>query len=250
MSDNRQLFSRQADAYRAFRPTYDPELFAWLAAQAPGRGLAWDCACGSGQATVDLAGYFQQVVASDISQAQLDQAPALGNVEYRCESAEGSSLAPASVDLTLVAQALHWFDVEAFYAEVRSVSRPGALLAVLSYNLLQIDAPLDALVNHLYHDILGDYWAGGRRHVENGYADLPFPFRRVTVPAFDLQARWTLAHLIGYLQSWSALAAYRAAEGVDPLERLHAQLASAWGDAEQVRTVRWPLMINLGVVEG
>ncbi|MCY1283613.1 malonyl-acyl carrier protein O-methyltransferase BioC [compost metagenome] len=248
MSDPRQLFTRQSAAYRAFRPTYETSLFAWLAAQAPARELAWDCACGSGQATLDLAAQFRQVVATDVSAAQLEQAPRAANVDYRCEPAERSSLADGSVDLTLVAQALHWFDVEAFHAEVRRVSRPGALLAVLSYNLMQIEPALDALVARLYHDIVGPYWAAGRRHVENGYADLPFPFRRLSVPASDLQAQWTLEHLLGYLQSWSAVAEYRAAEGVDPVERLRDEFTRAWGAAE-TRVVRWPLAVHVGVVE-
>ncbi|AYC31238.1 class I SAM-dependent methyltransferase [Pseudomonas cavernae] len=249
MTDTRQLFTRQSAAYRSFRPTYEAQLFALLAAQAPGRELAWDCACGSGQATLGLAAQFRQVVATDVSQAQLDQAPPLDNVSYRCEPGERSSLAAASVDLTLVAQALHWFHVEAFYAEVRRVSRPGALLAVLSYNRLEIEPAIDALVDHLYHEIVGPYWAPGRKHVEDGYARLPFPFRRLEVPVFGLQAQWDLEHLLGYLQSWSAVADFRAAEGVDPVERLRAQFVSVWGDPGQLRAVSWPLMVKLGVVE-
>ncbi|CAD5107034.1 class I SAM-dependent methyltransferase [Zestomonas carbonaria] len=248
MSDPRQLFTRQSAAYRTFRPTYDAQLFAWLAERAPARGLAWDCACGSGQATLDLARHFQRVVATDVSQAQLDQAPTAANIDYRCEPAEHSSLAEGSVDLTLVAQALHWFDVDAFHAEVRRVSRPGALLAVLSYNLLEIEPALDALVGHLYHDVVGPYWATGRRHVENGYADLPFPLPRLEVPPFGLHAQWSLEHLLGYLQSWSAVADYRAAEGVDPVERLRPEFARAWGETARLREVRWPLTVNLGVV--
>lgn len=247
MTDTRQLFERQTSAYRAFRPTYDPRLFAWLAEHAPARELAWDCACGSGQATLDLAGHFRQVVATDVSQAQLDQAPAVGNVSYRCEPAEQTSLADRSVDVTVVAQALHWFDVDVFHAEVRRVSRPGALIVELSYNRLEIDPAVDALVDHLYENVVGPYWAEGRRHVEDGYARLPFPFRRLEPPTFGLHAQWDLEHLLGYLQSWSAVAGYRAAEGVDPVERLRPRFVEAWGDAT-VREARWPLMLKVGVV--
>ncbi|MBM7061255.1 class I SAM-dependent methyltransferase [Pseudomonas sp. UL073] len=249
MTDTHQLFNRQSAAYRSFRPSYATELFTWLAAQAPEQALAWDCACGSGQATLGLAAQFRQVVATDVSQAQLDQAPPAANVSYRCEPSERSSLAAGSVDLTLVAQALHWFDVDAFYAEVRRVSRPGALLAVLSYNRLEIEPAIDALADHLYNHIVGPYWAPGRRHVEDGYASLAFPFRGLETPPFELQVQWDLEHLLGYLQSWSAVADFRATEGVDPVERLRPQFLAAWGDAQQARLVRWPLMIKLGVVE-
>ncbi|MCY1273108.1 malonyl-acyl carrier protein O-methyltransferase BioC [compost metagenome] len=248
MTDTRTLFSRQSAAYRANRPTYDPAFFAWLAGAAPGTGLAWDCGCGSGQASLDLARHFRQVVATDINPEQLAQAPREANIDYRCEPAESTSLNARSVDLTLVAQALHWFDVERFHAEVRRVSRPGALLAVVSYNVLEIEPGLDALVRHLYSDVVGPYWAEERRHVENGYRDLPFPFERLATPPFALHTEWNLQRLLGYLQSWSAVASYQAATGIDPVEAMRAEFERAWGDAE-VRAMSWPLTISLGRVE-
>ncbi|WP_374439762.1 class I SAM-dependent methyltransferase [Pseudomonas panipatensis] len=245
MTDTRHLFSQQADAYRAGRPTYDPALFSWLAEVAPGTRLAWDCGCGSGQASLDLARHFEQVVATDINAQQLRQAPRQANIDYRCEAAESTSLATASVDLTLVAQALHWFDVERFYAEVRRVSRPGALLAVISYNLLNIEPRLDALIRRLYHDIVGPYWAPERQHVESGYATLPFPFAQVATPPFALQAQWDFQRLIDYLYSWSAVASYRQATAQDPVQALRDELQAAWGDAPS-RAIDWPLTIKLG----
>lgn len=247
MTDTRHLFSQQADAYRAGRPTYDPAFFAWLAQAAPSTDLAWDCGCGSGQASLDLARHFHQVVATDINAKQLEQAPREPNIDYRCEPAENTSLQPASVDLTLVAQALHWFDTERFYAEVRRVSRPGALLAVVSYNLLNIEPQLDALIRHLYHEIVGPYWAPERKHVESGYDTIPFPFERVATPAFALEAEWDFQRLVDYLYSWSAVASYRQATGQDPVQALREKLQAAWG-TEPTRGVSWPLTIKLGKV--
>lgn len=246
-TDTRSLFTAQSDAYRAGRPTYDPAFFAWLAQAAPNTALAWDCGCGSGQASVDLARHFRQVIATDINASQLAHAPRQPNIDYRCEPAEGTSLAAASVDLTLVAQALHWFDVERFYAEVRRVSRPGALLAVVSYNLLNITPELDGLIHRLYHDIVGPYWAPERKHVETGYASLPFPFERVDTPPFALEAQWDVQKLVDYLYSWSAVASYRQATGQDPVQALREELHAAWGDAP-ARAVSWPLTIKLGKV--
>lgn len=242
------LFSAQSDAYRAYRPTYDPELFAWLSRQAPATSLAWDCGCGSGQASVDLARSFRQVVATDVNAAQLAKAERAANIDYRCEPAEATSLASGSVDLTVVAQALHWFDVEGFYAEVRRVSRSGGLLAVISYNLLEVTPAIDALVKHLYYDVLGPYWAAERKHVESGYSTLPFPFSRLAVPASMLGAQWDLPHLLGYLESWSAVATYRAATGGNPVEQLRPQFERAWGEPQRMRDIAWPLTVNLGVV--
>ena len=49
MNEFKDHFSGHADVYREARPTYPPELFIWLAKQAPDRELAWDCGCGRSQ---------------------------------------------------------------------------------------------------------------------------------------------------------------------------------------------------------
>lgn len=242
------LFSAQSDAYSANRPTYDRALFAWLAERSPATALAWDCGCGSGQATRDLAQCFERVIATDINAEQLSHAPALPNVDYRREPAEDVSIDDASVDLTFVAQALHWFDVDRFYEEVRRVSKPRALLAVLSYNVCTISPELDALVWQLYRDRVGPYWAAERRHVETGYADIPFPFETIEAPAAALAVSWDLSRLLGYMESWSAVASYRRATGNDPVEAMRDAFTQAWGEPGSCRTVAWPLTIKVGVV--
>ena len=245
---NHQLFSTQSDAYRAYRPTYDDQLFAWLAGLAPGKSLAWDCGCGSGQASSDLARYFEHVVATDVSEKQLAQAGPAPNITYRCEPAESVSLGNGSVDLTVAAQALHWFDVERFYAEVRRVSKPGALLAVISYNICEVAPALDVMVDRLYTGVLGPYWAPERQHVETGYRTIPFPFERIPAPVSALKARWGLEQFLGYLESWSAVASYRAATGFDPIAPMRPEFAACWGDAARLRTIEWPLTVNAGTV--
>jgi len=243
------LFSAQSDAYSASRPTYDEALFAWLAQRTPATARAWDCGCGSGQATRDLARHFECVVATDISAEQLAHAPVLPNVDYRREPAEATSLGAASVDLTFVGQALHWFDVERFYEELGRVSKPGALLAVLSYNVCSISPELDALVWRLYRDIVGPYWAAERKHVENGYRDIPFPFATMEAPAATLSASWDLARLLGYLKSWSAVAAYRRDTHEDPVEAMREAFTRDWGAPERRRVVAWPLTVKVGIVK-
>jgi len=76
MSGFADHFSATAAAYATFRPRYPDALFEWLAAIAPSRECAWDCATGSGQAASGLARHFEQVVATDPSAAQLAHAAA------------------------------------------------------------------------------------------------------------------------------------------------------------------------------
>ena len=156
-------FTSQAESYKGYRPTYPNELFDWLRSIAA-TDTAWDVGCGSGQASAALSRVFGKVVATDASQPQLDLAPAIGNIDYRCESASKSTIPSSSIGLTLVAQALHWFDLDPFYAEVKRVSVPGAPLVALTYNLLSIEG-IDEIIRHIYHDLLGPYWPAERRPV-------------------------------------------------------------------------------------
>lgn len=240
-------FSSQAAEYARFRPVYPPALFAWLASVAPSRALAWDCATGSGQAAGALARHFERVVASDASEAQIRQAAAVPRVEYCVAAAESPPAQARDADLVTVAQALHWFDLERFYPAVRQTLRPGGLLAVWGYGLMQISAAVDAVVRHYCYELVGPYWPPERRHIDSGYRSLPFPFAEIAAPRFGMTADWDLPALHGYLDTWSASRRYHAAHGADPLDRVVDALAAAWGGAG-IQRVSWPLFVRVGRV--
>src|SRR5262249_32870016 len=126
-------FSKVAADYSIFRPRYPEELFEYLASLAPRRTLAWDCAAGSGQATLGLATRFDAVIATDASAAQLAAAPRHPRIDSRVARAERSDLRSGSVDLAVVAQALHWLMLEPFYDEAHRVLTAGGVLAVWCY---------------------------------------------------------------------------------------------------------------------
>ena len=125
--------------YLNHRPSYPAALFDWLAQRCSQHELAWDCGTGNGQAAVSLAQHFQRVLATDASAAQIAAATAHERVEYRLAPAEKSGLEPASVDLLIVAQALHWFDLERFYAEARRVLKPTGIVAVWCYGIVELE---------------------------------------------------------------------------------------------------------------
>jgi SAM-dependent methyltransferase len=241
-------FSGHAGTYAAARPRYPAALYEWLAGQCARRELAWDAGCGNGQATLSLAAHFRHVIGTDPSAAQIAQAEPVPNVEYRVEPAEAPTLGDACVDLVTVAQALHWFDQERFDDAVRRVSRPGGVITAWTYGLSKVDAAVDRVFLRLYDDILGAYWPPERRHVESGYATLPFPFERIEAPDFEMRCDWTLPQYMAYLRSWSATQRYLREKGEDPLVLVEAEFERAWGDAQRVRTVRWPLGVRVGRV--
>jgi SAM-dependent methyltransferase len=239
-------FSKQAADYAEFRPRYPRELFEYLGNIAPSRALAWDCGTGNGQAAIGLASVFDRVIATDASEKQIANAQSHERVEYRVTRAEKSDLESASIDLIMVAQALHWFDMDRFYDEVRRVLKKNSVLAASAYNLLHIEPAIDEVINRYYYEVVGPFWPPERKLVEQ-FADLPFPFQEVNPPKLEMTAHWNLEHLIGYLKSWSSTQRFIAANNRDPLDEIGKDLSAAWGDPNQRQRVVWPLTLRVGL---
>lgn len=247
----KDLFSGHADLYARVRPHYPDALFDWIAGEAPARGCAWDGGCGNGQASVALAQRFDRVIATDPSARQLGNAVEHPRVDYRNEPRDldtgagyHTSIAEHSIDAITVAQALHWFDLASFIAEVRRVAKRGALFAAWCYANCSVTPAVDAVIAHLYDDVLGAYWSPERRLVDEGYASLVIPFAPVTAPAFDMRVDWNARQLLAYLSSWSSAQKYREATGKDAIAAVAEDLLAAWHDPDRVRPVRWTLGIR------
>ena len=240
-------FSQRAALYATYRPHYPAELFEYVAGLAADHDLALDCGTGNGQAAVELAKQFTRVVATDPSSPQIANATPGKNIEYRVARAEQSGLGPASTDLVTAAQALHWFDAAAFFAEARRVLKHDGAIAVWGYGDPILDTPrLDELLHEFNRVKLERYWSAERRLLLDGYRTIDFPFVEVEPPFFELRAFWNLAELLGYLRTWSATAKYVEQHGLDPVSELEPLLAREWGDAASARLIRWPLHVRAG----
>jgi SAM-dependent methyltransferase len=239
-------FSTISADYAAYRPHYPEGLFTALAGAVSRHELAWDCATGTGQAAVELARWFDRVVASDASAAQVRKADARGTIAYLAASAEDAPLGPAVADLITVAQALHWLELDRFYGEVRRVLAPGGLLAVWTYGRHRVDGgAIDALVEDFYENIIGPYWLPERRWVEAGYRGLPFPFQRVPLVIPPMVEEWTLREMLGYISTWSAVVRYTQVHGSNPVAGLAERLGSLW-QPDRRRRIEWPLTLLAG----
>jgi len=236
-------FSAHSAAYAASRPTYPPELAAFLAENAPGHALALDCGCGNGQLSVLLAEHFGSVVATDASARQIGAAKPHPRVAYRVAPAEASGLDEASADLITAAQAAHWFELDAFYAEARRVAKPGALLALIAYGVFHVAGDAEPILQDFYWNTMGPYWPAERRHVEKGYRTLPFPFAERPQPDLAIERRWTRDQLLAYVATWSAVKEAEKTLGREPMNRLGAALADVWPDGETA-AVWWPITVR------
>jgi SAM-dependent methyltransferase len=245
---SRNWFDQGGEAYARFRPEYPPALAAFLAAAAPDRALAVDAGCGNGQLTQLLAPCFERVIGIDPSADQIANAGVHERIAYRCAPAERMPVDDGCASLVTAAQAAHWFDLPAFYREVRRIARPAALLALVSYGVLALDADLDRRFQHFYHDEIGPFWPAQRKLVDTGYATIDFPFEELAPPALDIRCAWTLPQFLGYVSTWSAVRSAREA-GRDVVGKGAQQVvAAAWGDPGRERPVRWPINMRLGRV--
>jgi len=244
MPSSLDRFSGHADLYARYRIDYPNDLYDFLLAHTPRRQRAWDCATGNGQAAVRLADLFGEVLATDLSENQLANAPARPNLYYCVSPAEQTPFPAGHFDLVTVAQALHWFDVEAFHAEVRRVARPGATVAQWGYGLNTVGPAVDRIVRHYYLNIVGPFWDAMRRHVEDEYAQLPFPFADVRHARFETVRTWDAGRFLNYLRTWSAGQKYQQQHGSDPVLVIEDELKAVWGTGE--RAVRFPIFLRLG----
>jgi SAM-dependent methyltransferase len=196
-------FSRWAASYAKARPGYPPELFAHLASLVERRDAAWDCGTGSGQAAQGLVEHFKHVIGTDYAPGQIAQAMKHPRIEYRVAPAESSGLDAASVDAISIAQALHWFDFDAFFAEAQRVIRPGGVLAAYAYQLTRITPAIDAIVERFYWDVVRPHFPLGTQYVDSHYETIDFPGEPLPEATFTSVLDWTLVQFIAYVQTWS-----------------------------------------------
>lgn len=253
MSQNafKDHFSAVADAYAAARPDYPEALFAQLARLVPADAQVWEPGCGSGQATRGLAAHFARVYASDPSARQIEQHWAReasmrgeGKVALAIEPGERTGLADASVGLVAVAQAVHWFERERFFAECERVLAPGGVLAAWAYGNFLVPTGMDTALADFRAQI-DRHWQRENAEVRAGYPDYAWPFAAVPAEPLQLRAQWGLGRFLGYLHSLSATERCKRATGEDPVAVHRAALTQVWGGADDLRTIEWPMHLHL-----
>lgn len=243
----KDLFSKQASIYAQYRPGYPRELFEYIVSFVKEKNTAWDCATGNGQAALELAHYFNQVMATDISEKQLQQAMPHERIRYSVSAAEATSFGDQVFDCITVAQAYHWFNFEAFHKEVMRVAKPGAVIAVWGYGLIVCeDENINDLIGEFYRNEVGPYWDAERKHIDAHYTTVPFPYDPLPGKDMQIQVTWDLNQLTGYLNTWSSVQHFVKQNAYNPVEKLAPLLEQLWPAG--TKNFYFPLFVKAGTV--
>lgn len=241
----KDLFSEHSALYSLFRPTYPATLYDFIFSYVKKFDVAWDCGTGNGQSARVLSTKFKNVLATDISAKQIEQAYKADTIFYSV-CGEKTSFGDRSIDLVTVSQAVHWFDLETFYQEVNRVAKPNAVLAVWGYSLLSIHPEMDLLIQDFYKNIVGSYWDKERHFIDKHYKTIPFPFEEIAAPTFEFHVDWPIKQLAGYLTTWSAVRKYMEANKTNPVEKLMEGITPLWN--QDSMRVTFPLFLRMGRV--
>lgn len=239
----KDLFSSHSKDYAQYRPTYPAELFEFLWQLCITRKRAWDCGTGNGQVAGELANFFEQVYATDISINRLSQAVQKPNIHYTKQPAENTKFPDVYFDLITVGQAVHWFEFDRFYAEAKRVLKKDAVIAIFGYGLFRSDPVTNEFIEHFYNDIIGPYWATERRYLQDSYKTIPFPFEEIETPPFTMKHTWSFERLLGYLNTWSAVKAFEKEKGENPVELIKNDLFNSFGE---LGSVEFPILLRVG----
>jgi hypothetical protein len=236
----KDLFSNQASLYAQYRPGYPPALFEYILQHVKHRHQAWDCATGNGQAAVELAKYFDKVMATDISEKQLQQALPHEKITYSVSTAEQTPFADNSFDCITVAQAYHWFKFDAFSKD--------DIVAIWGYSLVVCeDEALNTLINTFYRETVGAYWDKERRYIDDHYTTVPFPYEPLPAKEFQIHVQWNRLQLVGYFNTWSSVQHFIKANGHNPVNELAGLIEEVW-PGDEYKNFYFPLFLKLGRV--
>ncbi len=238
-------FSGHAADYAKFRPNYPDAMYRYIFSLLDQKESAWDCATGNGQVAVALAKVFDRVWATDLSENQLKEAVKLPNISYEVHTAEDVLGPEKKFDLITVGQAVHWFDFDSFYANVRSALKPNGILALIGYSLLKTKGNTNELIKHFYDEIIHEYWDPERDYLDARYRTIPFPFFEEIVPDFMIEVRWSAQQLLDYLNTWSAVKHYEEKKGANPVRLITGEILDTWGQ-KMHKIFNFPLFLKVG----
>lgn len=206
-------FGHAAAEFERYRPEYPPALFERILAAVPAdhRERAIDLGAGTGKATRALLPHFREVIAVEPDHGMATKLKEdLPTVIVRNVTAEDFSQPPSTVDLVIVANALHWMDAPRVFANVHSWLHPGAILAVFDRPLPKTIPSIDAITRAEMRGPWKPYRDErvGKKYVWQGQVRSASGFALVDETKFPYVIPMFPADFVGFWRSTSYASAY------------------------------------------
>lgn len=173
MSDSKDRFSDRVDAYVAARPSYPDDLAPALKREfaLPDDATVADLGSGTGLSCVPFlrAGFVVIGVEPNASMRAAGDTFLSGQPRFRsvAGSAEATTLPAASVDLTIAAQAAHWFDCAEARKEALRILRRPAHAALIWNDRVSTGSAFAEGYEQLLLDVGTDYAQIRHRHAHH-----------------------------------------------------------------------------------
>lgn len=239
------VYSTSPALYRDCRPSYGSEIYSHISSLLKDNQKAWDCACGSGQATIEVAKFVDYVIGTDPDPSQLEKGAIAGNVDYLRASETVETFGEESIDLVTVATGIHWINRPKFYKEVERVLKKGGVLATWGYTGVDLNSEIDAVIKGIVKTHLMPYYPKEILIAFNGYQDIELPMNKIQSPNFDVVHNWDFEKLMNYIQSFTAMQRYLKTHGKSAVSLFRDELLEAWGgDKTSIKNLTWELHTN------
>ena len=206
-----------AKIYSKSRPSYPQELIEKIIdfmrkREYDSDHLAVDVGCGNGQVTHLFSPYFNRIYGYDVSESQIKEAIRLCNnekISFFVSPSETLPLDSETTSLITVATAIHWFNIEAFFAECNRILKPNGVLAVFLYDLPTVTQSVNSLKE--FQETLNDMYKFLRPHFakefeiyEQKYKSLKPPFKEIERDIlFKNEVNWKVDNLLNFIESLS-----------------------------------------------
>ena len=247
--EKHKLFDDKSDLYEKARPIYPENLYQHLSNLCSIKSKVWDCACGNGQAAISLANYFDEVIATDISEKQIENAKSIENVQFIISRSEKTNFPDNSFDLICVAQALHWFDFNDFWPEVKRVLKPNGVFSAWGYTWPMLPLELDLIFKDLILNVIEPYWAPQNKLLLDHYKDIDFPFRKVDSPSFAMAVNWNLQEFFNFIHTFSATRRCMEKEGTEFFDKAYTAMETKWGVSEERKNIDFEFVFYAGIMK-
>lgn len=246
MNNAEHTFDKDSRSYNLHRPTYPEEVYSFLSGLCIDKELTWDCACGNGQVARGLIKHFKKIEATDMSENQIEHAYKDKKITYSLQKSESTNFPDSCFDLICVAEAIHWFDIPAFFKEVTRTLKKGGIFAMWGYCNLKVGPDVNRILADTMIKPLVPYFSPKTKLLREKYETIEFPYGKIETPEFKMLVNWNLDQYIDYIRTWSAFKLYSENNpGEILLDQLAEKLSGIW-KPEKTRAIDMDFFLHVG----